>query len=188
MACSRAAPFSINPCREGISSTKDPEVVPMAIPEIKLGGEAASQESASDKERCDFLITLLKETRYGLIDFCFKHSAIVLLFLGWIVSSDKAQEFFRTSSRIRILGSIVLASAVIKSLSILLVLAYSAMFIVWIITYYNRSNITFKNLFDLGYFPISYYAPLRINVGVVAGFVGLHAVACIIACVFIYII
>src|SRR5262249_51645917 len=158
MACSGSGPLSFNLRRAETGSKKAPEVSPMAVPEIKSGGEATSQEVASDKGKNDFLINLLKETRYGLIDFCFKHSAIVLLFLGWIVSSDKAQEFFRMSSRIRILGSMVLASAVIKPLSILLVLAYSVMFITWILTYYKRSNTTFRNLLDLAYFPIRYYA------------------------------
>lgn len=47
----------------------------------------ASQEKATDKEKHEFLAAILKETRYGLVDFMFKHGAVVMLFLGWIVSS-----------------------------------------------------------------------------------------------------
>lgn len=42
----------------------------------------APKDGATAKEKHDFLVSLLKESRYGLVDFMFKQAAILFLFLG----------------------------------------------------------------------------------------------------------
>jgi hypothetical protein len=127
---------------------------------------------ADSPAKHEFLATLLKDTRYGLVDFMFKQAAIVLLFLGWIVSSDKAQEYISHSILVKLCG-------------VLLVVAYSGMFVVWALTYWTRSNRAYEQLIELDYMPASYYSSLRIGARTIIGFILLHGAACIIAIVLI---
>ena len=74
----------------------------MAAAEFPVN-DHAPKDGATAKEKHDFLVTLLKESRYGLVDLMFKQAAIVFLFLGCIIASDSARQFLASSSSMRII-------------------------------------------------------------------------------------
>jgi hypothetical protein len=129
--------------------------------------------SASNKEKYDFLIAILKESRYGLVDFAFKQGAVLMLFLGWILTSDKAREFIGGALPQCILTAI-------------LVLLYAAAYILWILTWRRRSSVAFEHLEKLSYMPVEYYSPLRISTGVIVSFILLHCAVCLIMVIYLF--
>lgn len=85
---------------------------------------------------------------------------------------DNAQKFFKLGARVKIPSAVLIA-------------AYGGMFIIWALTYWRRSKVMFEEMVKLGYFPITYYSPLRIDTRVVLGFVTIHAVSCLVAIFFV---
>ena len=50
----------------------------------------SSETEAVLKEKHEYLVAVLKDTYSGLIDFAFKHGALLAIALGWLVTSDDA--------------------------------------------------------------------------------------------------
>ena len=111
------------------------------------------------------LIAILKESRYGLVDFMFKHGTVLMLFLGWIVSSDRARQFLSGTFQTRV---------IVTSL----IISYFIVFILAMYTWKRRSENAFHHLVELEYMPVRYYSPLRVTAGVMVGFIGIHGAAC----------
>jgi hypothetical protein len=139
------------------------------------GDGGAFSSTASEKEKHEFLVSVLKESRYGLIDFMFKHAAILTLFLGWIVTSEPARRLLSSGMRVCLLGSF-------------LILVYAAVFGIWATAWRNRSIAAYTNLVDIGYMPLEYYAPLRISNATLASFIGIHWAVCVFAAVGLFLV
>lgn len=119
---------------------------------------------ASAKERNDFLIDLLRETRAALIDFMFKQSAVLILVIGWIVSSENARKF--------------VAAAEVRRLGTAGVCIYALLFLYWMRTYSRRSASTQEHLLELQFLPRSYFEPLTISPGLVTSLVAVQLLLC----------
>src|ERR1051325_9071521 len=63
--------------------------------------ESRPGAQASTKEKHDFLIGVLKEMRAGVVDFMFKQGAILTLVMGWVISVEPAQKFFKAHPEAR---------------------------------------------------------------------------------------
>jgi hypothetical protein len=98
----------------------------MTATEFPADGHAA-KDGATAKEKHDFLVALLKESRYGLVDFMFKQAAILFLFLGWIMTSDSVRQFLASSPSMR-------------TFCIFLTIFYAVAFAKWTTTFRNRST------------------------------------------------
>jgi hypothetical protein len=127
---------------------------------------------ANRREQYELLLDVLKDTRAGVVDYSFKHGAILTLFLGWIVSSQETQRFLD-------------ASVGRKTASSALILAYGAMYAVWTATWRHRSEVAYKHLVKLDYMPRDYYEDLRVPAFLVVSFVTLQSLGCLTALYFL---
>jgi hypothetical protein len=116
-------------------------------PQISADSEG---RSSSTKDRNDFLVSLLKETRYTMFDFMFKQAAVLTLFSGWLISSEQAQQFISHHPAIRTRGAIGIA-------------LYALLFVYWIWTYRRRSKSAYGRLVELRFMPADFYSPLLIS-------------------------
>jgi hypothetical protein len=125
----------------------------------------ANESFATSKDKHDFLVSLLKETRYGMVDFGFKSSTVLTLFIGWIVSSDTAREFVITTPGLRpiLVGTIA---------------AYWVLFLYWTWSYRKRSCSAYSHLETLGFLPKEYYSTLVVTKLLVATFAVTHGMMC----------
>lgn len=137
--------------------------------------EAQPSPEASAKEKHDFLIGVLKETRAGVVDFMFKQGAILTLVMGWVISSKPAQEFFAAHSAAR-----YAAAAGVMFLCLFLTR--------WVLIYRSRSQRACEFLLQLGYMPREFYSDIvvtkrfaisLITLYVAAGLVLLICLLCI---------
>jgi Ni/Fe-hydrogenase subunit HybB-like protein len=135
--------------------------------------ELETPARASDKEKHDFLVTILKESRYGLIDFMFKHGTVLTLALGWLLTSDKSREFIGSSRSIQIVTAC-------------LIFVYAGLFSVWIYAFRVRSASSFQYLVEMNYMPADFYTPLCVTKRVVIGFMAIHYAVCVVAIVFVF--
>lgn len=119
-----------------------------------MSGESLPPNSegklSSAKDKHDFLVSLLKESRSGMIDFMFKQAAVLTLFIGWIISSDDAQRFISGEPDLRIPSVFAIA-------------LYAFLFIYWILTYRKRSIAAHDRLVELRFMPAEFYFPLLIS-------------------------
>lgn len=131
------------------------------------------ESTASAKDKHDYLVALLKESRYGMIDFMFKQAAVLTLLIGWIVSSDKARDFIADNPMVRNMGAGVVAF-------------YSFLFVFWAWTYRNRSASAHEHLLKLAYMPADFYSTLLITRQLATSLVGIHVVGCGVLIAFIF--
>jgi hypothetical protein len=128
--------------------------------------------AATAREEYELLARTLKETRDGLIDYSFKHGTILTLIIGWIVSSGTTQEFLKGSVGRKLLGSAFIG-------------AYWILYTLWTVSWYRRSVAVYQHLIGLKYMPPEYYHDLRIPPVLVASFIALHALGCLVAIYFV---
>jgi hypothetical protein len=129
-------------------------------------GEETVTPTASVQDKHDYLVALFKESRYGLVDFGFRQSAVVTLLIGWIVTSKLATEFVRQN---RTWVPPIAAAALTL---------YFCFFVYWTLTYKWRSRFAYERLLDLEYLPTEFYAPLCITNRLVWNFFCMHGVTC----------
>ncbi|MBA3571473.1 MAG: hypothetical protein H0W34_05775 [Pyrinomonadaceae bacterium] len=135
--------------------------------------EAQATPSAPAKDKHDFLVALLKESRYGLIDFMFKQAAVLTLLIGWVVSSDKARDFIAGANIVQTIGACVVS-------------LYSLLFVFWAWTYRQRSQSAYAHLLALGYMPKDFYATLHVTKRLAVSLVAIHATGCAVLIAFLY--
>lgn len=75
-----------------------------------------------------------------MIDFMFKQTAVLTLFIGWIVSSKDAREFIAAESSVRNVGVCAVA-------------LYALLLVFWAWTYRQRSESACRHLLQLAYMP-----------------------------------
>lgn len=105
---------------------------------------------ASRREEFDLLYDMLKQTQDWLIDFEFKQGAFLFIVLGWTVSSDKAQAFFRAHPFMQVAMTALM-------LGLTMFHAY------WVYMHYVRSRAIHGRLVGLDYMPVDYYEPQRVH-------------------------
>lgn len=116
---------------------------------------------SSPKEKFDVLYGMLKQTQEWLIDFEFKQGAFLFIVLGWTVSSDKAQAFFRAHPSMQ-LGMTAL------------MLGLTSFHAYWVYMHYVRSRAVHRRLVGLDYMPLDYYEPQRVHRFLVVSFGASH--------------
>ncbi len=128
--------------------------------------------SASEKDQHDFLASLLKEARYGMIDFMFKQAAVLTLFIGWKLSSDDARKFIAAEPGVRVVGVSAVA-------------AYALLLAFWAWTYRIRSHAAYRDLLKIHFMPARYYSPLLITWRLALSLVSAHFVLCTVLIMFL---
>ena len=71
------------------------------------------ETTASAKEKSDLLIGIVKDTYTGFIDFGFKHGTILLIIIGWIMTSERTQKIIAASPEVK---SVVVSGALILTI------------------------------------------------------------------------
>src|SRR5215472_15116598 len=103
--------------------------------------DAMHQElTASRKEKHEFLATILRETRSSLTDFMFGQTTVIMVLLGWGLSSKEAREFIQTH-------------LLLRPVFILAICFYFLFLVFWIRGFWQRSNSAYQGLLNLGYMP-----------------------------------
>ena len=96
------------------------------------------RDRATPKERNDILVDQLKEYYAGIIDFEFKQGAVLLLILGWLLSTEAAR---------KVMAADWAARAGVCSAALLL----TAFHAVWVWRYYARSARVYARIAELKY-------------------------------------
>ena len=122
---------------------------------------------ASRQERHDFLASLLKETRSSVVDFMFKQTAVLMLVLGWLLSSKEARDFIQAHPFLRLVF--------IPSICF-----YFSFLVFWISGYRKRSNSAYEDLVNLRYMPKEFYTSLRVTNVIAASFISAHFILCVV--------
>jgi hypothetical protein len=130
----------------------------------------ATEPAASLKDKHEFLSTVLRDTYTGLIDFAFKHGALLAIALGWLITSDNAREFLAQNSIAKY--SICLAA-----------LLWTYFYYRWVRVFYNRSNRAYDKLKLLNFMPEDYMALRVIPESTFVTFVIFHAAMSILICI-----
>ena len=128
---------------------------------MSLAEQAPDPTKAPERERHEYLSRMLKDYHDGLIDFAFKHGVLLTAILGWVVSSQTAQDFFRSAQEIRYV-------------SIGTMLLYAAAHVLWVRRWYLKSNRVFSELAKLNYMPVAYYETQRVTIFMASMFVVVH--------------
>ena len=135
--------------------------------------ESGPGSTASTKEKHDFLIGVLKDARGSVVDFMFKQAAILTLVMGWVISSEHAQTFFKMHRAARYAG--------------LIGVIFLCLFLtLWVRNYRNRSQEACKSLVRLGYMPENYYDNLVITNRFANSLIILYSVACVVLLVCLF--
>jgi hypothetical protein len=129
-------------------------------------------EDATAKERFDLLYAKLKHHHDSALDSAFKFAGLLLLMIGWIVTSDSSRNFLKGDVFIR-WGAItaILLGAVVYGVVALHV--------------YQTAKKIVRYLDDLGYTLRLYYADLLPNPFIVTIFVIFNFILCVILALFI---
>jgi hypothetical protein len=128
--------------------------------------------TAPEKEKHEYLVGLLKDSRYHLIDFMFKQAAVLTLLIGWVLSSDKARDFIATAHGVR-------------TIAVVAVSLYCALLIFWACTYRLRSVSAYAELVKLQYMPKHFYGTLLVTKPLAASLICIHVVACVVLVLFL---
>jgi hypothetical protein len=102
------------------------------------------------------------------MDFMFKQTAVIMLLLGWLVSSKEARDFIQAHPFLRL---VVIAT----------VCFYFLFMVFWIRGYWQRSNSAYQGLLNLGYMPKEFYISLRVTNLIAAVFVSAFFMLCAVA-------
>jgi hypothetical protein len=102
-----------------------------------------------------------------------RDGAVLMLFLGWLVSSSEARSF---------LGSVPFR----WQLSSGLVLSYAVFYGLWTWTWYRRPESTHKQLIALRYMPRERYEALRIRKYLALTLISIQVAGCMTAAYFLY--
>jgi hypothetical protein len=130
----------------------------------------ATEAAASLKDKHEFLITVLRDTYTGLIEFAFRHGAILAIALGWLITSDNAREF---------LSSNTIAKYSLCSAALLLTYFHYR----WVRVFYNRSSEAHAKLKLLNFLPEDYVVLRVIPKSTFITFVIIHTVMSILLCI-----
>lgn len=122
-----------------------------------------------------FLVEQLSECKKELIDFAFRHGAVVCLVLGWLVSSEQAQRFFAASPWIQALSSIGL-------------FIYALLYSRWVYLHYRHSRGIFRDLETNAFMDSKLFAFLLVRFDFALSFILLHEMLCVTMIVFIWMI
>ena len=128
----------------------------------------ATSTGATPKEEYDLLYGLMKESYAGLIDFEFKHGAVLSVISGWFITSDKARDFLTNNPISLILILIFLASLTYFHTR-------------WVKVYKQRSDHAFEQLTTLKFMPRDFLMLNAIPDSSVRNFILFHIIvtACI---------
>ena len=118
------------------------------------------------QDKHDYLVALFKESRYGLVDFGFKQTAVLTLFIGWIATSETARNFINQHK------------CGVPSIATGALILYFSLFVYWTLTYKRRSQFAYGHLLKLKYLPVEFYAPLRVTSRLVWTFFVMHGATC----------
>jgi len=129
-----------------------------------------SDTEASLKDQHEYLVSVLKDTYSGLIDFAFKHGALIAIAMGWLVTSDDARAFLAQSP----ISRFCLCAAVI------LLTSFHAR---WVGVFYRRSVDAHQKLVALGYLPRDFLDLRLIRRHTYVTFVALHIAMSLMICV-----
>nr|WP_319387083.1 hypothetical protein [uncultured Roseibium sp.] len=125
----------------------------------------AEPKTATPREIHAYLSDQLKSYHDGLIDFAFKHGVILTVILGWVVSSERAQEFLGETESKKI--------ASLAALSL-----YALAHVLWVRRWYLKSNAVFGQLKDLKYMSIDKYKPQYVTKFMAGTFMAVHFAIC----------
>jgi hypothetical protein len=100
--------------------------------------DSPERTQATPKERNDLLVDQLKEYYSGVIDFEFKHTTVLALIGGWLLSSETAR---------KTLAADRVATAGICVMVLMLTVLHAA----WVRRYYVRSASAYARIAELKY-------------------------------------
>lgn len=130
----------------------------------------ATDSEASLKDKNEYLVGVLKDTYSGLIDFAFKHGALLAIAMGWLVTSDSARAFLAQSY----ISKFSLCAAAL----LLTYFHYR-----WVGVFYQRSIDAHAKLVLLGYMPSDFLDLRLIRRPTYITFVVVHAVMSLLICI-----
>jgi hypothetical protein len=130
----------------------------------------ATETPASLKDKHEFLITVLRDTYTGLLDFAFKHGTLLAIALGWLITSDNARDFLSQN-------------AIAKYSICLAALLWTYFYYKWVGVFYNRSSDAYDRLKLLNFMPEDYVVLRVIPKSTRVTFVIFHAAMSILLCI-----
>ena len=130
----------------------------------------ATDAEPSLKDKHEYLVAVLKDTYSGLIDFAFKHGALLAIAMGWLVTSESAREFLEQSpvSRFSLCAAVLL----------LTYFHYR-----WVGVFYRRSVNAHAKLVALEYMPSCFLDLRLIRKPTYVTFVAVHTAMSLLICI-----
>ena len=129
--------------------------------------------SASNKEKFEYLSSALRTYYDGVIDFEFKHEALLMIILGWLITVESAQKLFATSVTARVCAT----------LAIVILSAFHGL---WVLKYYEKSATAYWQLVDLNYMPKEYYMKQKLQPYLYISFVAMHVSIALFICILVW--
>lgn len=134
------------------------------------GTPQSETEKATQKEQHDLLIGLLKDHYTGLVSFEFSQAMILIVVIGWLITSESARSYIQNQPVIAYgMCAIGLMST-----------CFHAM---WVYNFYRRSQAVFSHLAEMNYMPSEYFESRRIPRLTLIGMLSLHSFVTVILCI-----
>ncbi|MGR9108680.1 MAG: hypothetical protein ACU843_17315 [Gammaproteobacteria bacterium] len=123
--------------------------------------EDSSHIQATPKERCELLLSLLKDHYNGLVAFAFKHASLLSAAGGWLISSDSARTFLCAEPVVRYsLCGFLLLITLLHAMGVL--------------RFRVRSEVAFKQLVEVNYMPKEYVEFRKISSSTATSTIATH--------------
>jgi hypothetical protein len=142
---------------------------------MKENQETPNPQKSTSVEKHNYLISQLSDYHKRLVDFAFRHSTIIVIALGWIISSEQSQRLMQASFALRITITIT-------------VLFYCALYSFWVMRHHFNSETVYKQLVDLAYMESGFFELERIRRPFAYSFICLHFLVCLCLIAFIWLL
>ena len=120
----------------------------------------------------DVVYGSLREYNQGLFDSSFKATGLILLVLGWLLTSKEARAYLAATPGARRLAAVCLA------------IGFAA-FVAISLRAYQLSQTAFRTLGELNYLPVTAYADHRVQFGALVIIIAQNALLTLLVCYFV---
>ena len=109
----------------------------------------------------------------GLIDFEFRHGALLSVGLGWLITSESAKSFFEANEFPRIFATLA-------------VLTLTFLHAFWVYKFYMKSKRAYNMLLELEFLPAAYFDDQRIQPYLALTFSSVHFIFSVVICTLLW--
>jgi hypothetical protein len=132
-------------------------------------------DTASTRELHDAVFSCFKDLPSKLADLAFKQSTILLITIGWLVTSERTQELLANSIALRLLGATV-------------IVAITTMHMSYVFEVYRSSLQMHCKLVEMKYMPDDNYDRLQISRSVIVGWCMTHLVISVVIVAMVWLV